>query len=77
MADREPRNSRSLLGNLSPADRVIRLVLGAVCLAVPMAGWVTGIAGAALLLFAWVPLLTGLVGWCPFYTLLGISTRRR
>ena len=60
--------------NLSTPDRLIRIVLGLLMLA---AGWV-GLAGGvweiALEVFGWVPLITGLVGWCPIYAMLGIST---
>jgi hypothetical protein len=67
----------SFLSNLGRTDRAVRLLLGAACAAASLGGWVHGIAGPALLLFAWVPIVTGLVGWCPFYTLLGLSSRRR
>ena len=33
--------------------------------------------GVALQVFGWVPLITGVAGWCPFYAVLGLSTRRR
>lgn len=42
-------------------------------------GWFVlgeGIFGAAFRIFGFVPLVTGLLGWCPFYTLFGIRTRR-
>jgi hypothetical protein len=39
-------------------------------------GLVPGVWGTALLVFGWVPLVTGLVGWCPIYTLLGVRTLR-
>jgi hypothetical protein len=54
-------------------DRLIRLVLGLAILSLvaigPVPGW--GLAG----FIAAMPLLTGLVGYCPTYTLLGIETR--
>jgi hypothetical protein len=57
-----PRNENSF-------DRVVRVVLGLALLALVFVGprsmW--GIVGV-------VPLLTGLIGSCPAYTLLGIST---
>ena len=68
--------TKSFLSNLSPLDRCVRLLVGAAFALVALAGWVRGLPGAALLLFAWVPIVTGLAGWCPFYTLLGLSTRR-
>jgi hypothetical protein len=37
---------------------------------------VPGLGGVALQLFGWFPLVTGLVGWSPIYSMLGVSTRR-
>jgi hypothetical protein len=55
-------------------DRIARVVVG-------VALFVTGLAlgggfGTFLAVFAFVPLLTGLVGWCPLYSLLHIRTNR-
>ncbi len=60
--------------NESTVDRIMRVVLGIVLLWI---GWFIlgdGLAAAALKIFGFVPLITGLLGWCPFYTLLGLST---
>ena len=64
-------------GNLSGAERVLRVLAGAAMLAGGWTGAVTGIEGVALQVFGWVPLITGIAGWCPFYAVLGFSTRRR
>jgi hypothetical protein len=32
--------------------------------------------GAALKIFGFIPLVTGLIGWCPFYTLAGVATKK-
>lgn len=66
-----------LSGNLSALDRGIRLALGAFLLLACLAGWVEGHAALAFFLFAWVPIVTGLAGWCPIYQLFGASSRRR
>ena len=55
--------------NEAPLDRALRVVLGIALLALAVQGPH----------FAWayigvVPLLTGIVGSCPVYTLFGIST---
>tara|TARA_B100000609_G_scaffold67579_2_gene53371 strand:- start:6501 stop:6701 length:201 start_codon:yes stop_codon:yes gene_type:complete len=55
--------------NIGSAERVIRIVGGAVLAS--LAFW--GPANPWFLL-GLVPLLTGLLGWCPPYQLLGIST---
>lgn len=57
--------------NEGMADRALRVIVGIVLLALvfvgPKASW--GWIGV-------VPLLTGLVGTCPIYSLLGINTCR-
>lgn len=65
-----------LSSNLSNADRVIRIGLGLLALGAPLLGWLDGLAATASLIFAWVPLVTAVAGWCPFYSLFGISTRK-
>lgn len=57
--------------NESNFDRVLRVVLGAGILSLAFLGPKTiwGYLGA-------IPLITGLVGWCPFYNLFGISTHQ-
>lgn len=54
------------------ADRVVRVALGLGVLSVltvgPVPGW--GLVG----LVGLIPLVTGLVGFCPTYILLGIDT---
>ena len=55
--------------NIGDIERIIRIVGGLVLIA--LAG--TGTVGV----WGWlglVPLATGLVGWCPPYSLLGINT---
>lgn len=56
-------------------DRVVRVVLGLAILSLlavgPVPGW--GLAG----LIAVIPLVTGITGYCPTYTLLGIDTLGR
>ena len=51
------------------ADRVIRVILGLVLLSLVFFGPRTPWGWVGL-----VPLLTGLVGGCPLYTCLGVST---
>lgn len=60
--------------NMAGWDRLLRLLLGLAMLAAGAAGVAPGLASIALLIFAWVPLLTALSGWCPFYSLLGVRT---
>ena len=55
--------------NVGGIDRTLRIVLGLVLIALAATGTVGwwGYVGV-------VPLLTGLVGWCPPYSLLGSNT---
>jgi DUF2892 family protein len=62
--------------NLAVWDRVFRVVLGGFMLYAGWSGLVTGVWAVALETFGWVPLVTGLVGWCPVYAMLGISTQK-
>jgi hypothetical protein len=55
--------------NVGGTDRIVRIVLGGVLIglaAIGTVGW-WGWLGA-------VPLATGIVGWCPAYGMLGLST---
>lgn len=54
-------------------DRVLRVVLGVVLLIVGF-GVLDGAAGVIVGIVAFVPLLTGLAGWCPLYSLVGFRT---
>ena len=54
--------------DVGTADRIIRIALGAFLLFQGYVnGHVWGYIGA-------IPLVTGAVGWCPIYSILGIST---
>lgn len=57
-------------------DRIVRVVLGIVLLYLGFAGVVTGGWGVFLKVIGFVPLLTGLVGWCPLYALFKLSTKQ-
>jgi len=61
--------------NESPADRIVRIVLGVVLAALA----VTGVATGALAVVAWVVaailLVTGAVGFCPLYAIFRFSTK--
>ena len=54
-------------------DRLFRVVLGVTLLVVGFAV-MGGTAGVIVGLVGLVPLLTGLVGWCPLYSLVSINT---
>jgi Protein of unknown function (DUF2892) len=55
--------------NEGTIDRALRVIAGLVLIALAATGTV-GVWGWIGI----VPLATGLIGWCPAYTLLGINT---
>ena len=54
----------------------LEFALGVVVLYLGWANVVTGGWGLALKIVGFLPLLTGLVGWCPAYALLKVSTKK-
>jgi len=62
--------------NESMLDRVIRFVLGAVLLYAWYTVLVTGVLATVVLVLGIILVLTGLIGWCPLYSLFGMSTRQ-
>ena len=57
-------------------DRAARVVLGGVLLYLGWAGVVTGTLGLVFKVVGFVPIITGLAGWCPMYALFGVRTCR-
>ena len=62
--------------NESGLDRLIRIVLGVVFLALSFGNVVTGGFGIVLIILGAILLLTGVVGFCPLYALLKINTKK-
>lgn len=58
--------------NIGTAERVVRVLLGIGILSLAFVG-----PQSPWAYFGLVPLVTGLVGWCPPYALLGTGTARR
>lgn len=57
--------------NVGSADKVIRIILGVAIIAFGIynqSWW--GLVGI-------VPLFTAFIGWCPAYTLIGVSTDKK
>jgi hypothetical protein len=63
----------TMMKNEGTVDRVLRTVLGIVLMVVGF-GVVGGTGGTILGVVGLVPLITGVVGFCPIYTLLHIRT---
>ncbi|BCB95175.1 membrane protein [Dissulfurispira thermophila] len=55
--------------NIGNVERVVRIIGGAAIMSLAFVGPQTPWA-----FFGAIPLLTGLLGWCPPYALFGIST---
>jgi hypothetical protein len=55
--------------NIHPIERVVRVVVGIILTSMAFIG-----PANPWFLIGIVPVLTGLIGWCPPYQLLGIST---
>ena len=62
--------------NESGLDRIIRVVLGIVLLALSFGGVMSGGWGIVGLVLGAVALLTGIVGFCPLYAMLKIRTNK-
>ena len=60
--------------NMSNLDRIIRIILAALFAYLYFGGIVTGVLGIILVVLGVVFLLTSIVGFCPLYALLKIST---
>jgi hypothetical protein len=60
--------------NVGSVDRIIRMVLGAGLVALALGGSMTGPLLAVAGVVAAIALVTGAIGFCPLYFVLGIST---
>ena len=61
--------------NVGTIDRILRVVAGVVLLAWAL-GYLPNVPPSLWGWFGAIPLLTGLVGTCPVYSLIGINTCR-
>ena len=62
--------------NVGSIDRVVRIALGIALVAAAATGTLTGLALTIGLVVAVIAVVTGAIGFCPLYYLLGISTAR-
>lgn len=63
--------------NMGSADRVIRVILAALVVVLYFANVISGTVAIVLLAFSAIFVLTSLVGVCPLYLPLGLSTLRK
>ena len=62
--------------NMGSIDRVVRLVIGIILLALSLTGVITGTLSTIAIILAAVLLLTAAVGFCPLYLPFKFSTKK-
>ncbi|HQW86642.1 MAG TPA: DUF2892 domain-containing protein [Flavobacteriales bacterium] len=60
--------------NVGTIDRIVRILLALVFGYLYFSGTVTGLVGTVLLVLGGIFVLTALLGTCPIYSALGMST---
>jgi len=61
--------------NESAADRLIRIILGGVLVALAVTGIASGVLGIVALVVAAIAIVTAIVGFCPLYAIFRIGTK--
>ncbi len=60
--------------NMGTADKVIRILLAIVVVALFFTGVIKGTLGIVLMIVAGIFVLTSLISFCPLYTIFGLRT---
>jgi hypothetical protein len=55
-------------------ERPIRIILGVILIGIAAFGDLTGVAMGVVMAAGAIALITGAIGYCPLWTLLGINT---
>lgn len=63
--------------NMGSADRIIRITAAIVFAVLYFTGTVTGAFGIVLIVLGGIFVVTSLIGFCPLYSLFGISTCKK
>lgn len=63
--------------NMHLTDRIIRILLSIVIVTLYFLGYFSGTLAIIALAVVIIFTLTGLVGFCPLYSLLGMSTKKK
>jgi len=63
--------------NMGTIDRIIRILLAIVVIILYLNGTITGGVAVVLGVVALIFIVTSLIGYCPLYTVLKISTVRK
>jgi Protein of unknown function (DUF2892) len=63
--------------NMGSADRIIRVIIAAIFVALYFTGVIGGTLGIVLIALSAIFVLTSLVSFCPLYLPFGLSTLRK
>lgn len=63
--------------NMGGTDKIIRLLIAAVLVILYTSGILTGTIGWIALAFAGIFVVTGLISFCPLYSIFGINTCKK
>ncbi len=66
--------------NVGSADRMLRIIIGAILILLPLLGVVVSASstlGIASMVVGMVLVVTGFVSFCPLYRIIGASTRAK
>jgi hypothetical protein len=63
--------------NMGTLDRAIRIVIAVVIAALYFTGNLSGLTATVLGIFAIIFIITSTVGFCPLYTVIGLSTCKK
>lgn len=63
--------------NMGSADRIIRLIIAAIIVALYFTNRISGTVGIALMILAAVFVLTSFMRFCPLYLPFGIKTTKK
>lgn len=66
-----------MINNMGVLDRVLRVIIAIVIAVLYYYGQISGLAAIILGLIAVIFIVTGCIGYCPVYHLLGISTKKK
>jgi hypothetical protein len=58
-------------------DAVVRAVLAAAVIVLLFTGFLSGILAVIGVILAVILLVTGITGYCPLYSMIGLSTRKK
>ncbi len=64
-----------MVNNMGLMDRVIRVILALVVIALYCLKMISGLAAIILGVIAAIFIVTGCIGYCPLYQLIGISSK--